>query len=470
LDKPIEETAQDPMRPARRPAARTVPQLIVALECGRPLAGSARYSLAGVDEVIIGRGAVRGAVRSVEDNVQRLEVTVPDPRMSSSHGRLGPRGNQWVIEDLGSRNGSLLNGHLFERAVIGDGDVLQLGNTTFLLHPSVALPHGAPDDLDSSALASVAPGFPTIVPSLAAAFAALETVARSNVSVLVLGETGTGKEVVARSIHALSGVAGDMVAVNCGAIPDALVESQLFGHMKGAFSGAIQDHRGFVRAADGGTLFLDEIGDLPRASQAALLRVVQEREVTPVGSTRAQRVDVRFVCATHAPLAELAARGVFRSDLLARLGGFTIVLPPLRERREDLGLFVAALLAKVAAERATEIRLSAEVGRAFLTYAWPHNVRELEQCLARAAVLAKSGTIDVEHLPPDISAVAAIAGRAPEAVELSPENDARRSELVAQLQAHEGNIAEVARAMGKARTQIHRWMKRYGLEAERFRK
>jgi DNA-binding NtrC family response regulator len=458
------------MRPARPAVVRTGPQLVVALECGRPLAGGARYSLSGVDEVVIGRGAQREVVRSVEGDVHKLRVSVPDPRMSSSHARIVQNGTTWVAEDLGSRNGSLLRGHLFERATVADGDLIQLGNTAFFLRPALALPAGAPDDLDSEALRPTVPGFRTLVPTFAAGLATLETLARSPVSVLLFGETGTGKEVIARSIHALSALAGECVAVNCGAIPETLVESQLFGHVKGAFSGALRDHVGFVRAAEGGTLFLDEIGDLPRPSQAALLRVLQEREVTPVGSTQAHPVKVRVVSATHAPLADLAARGLFRSDLLARLAGFTIVLPPLRERLEDLGLLIADLLTKLAPARAGELRLSAEAGRALLMYSWPHNVRELEQCLARSVVLAHAGTIDLGHLPSEVAACAESLAPRPDDVELSAEDDARRAELVRYLQAHAGNIAEVARAMGKARTQIHRWLKQYRLDADRYRR
>src|SRR5262249_4252107 len=160
-------------------------------------------------------------------------------------------------------------------------------------------------------------------------------------SILLLGETGTGKEVLARSLHALSQRPGPFIAVNCGAIPENLVEGQLFGHVRGAFSGALKDEPGLVRAAQGGTLLLDEIGDLPASSQAALLRVLQESEVRPVGSTQTVKVDVRIIAATHRPLESLIKGNAFRHDLYARLAGFRFELAPLRKRKVDLGLLIA---------------------------------------------------------------------------------------------------------------------------------
>src|SRR5437588_230906 len=172
--------------------------------------------------------------------------------------------------------------------------------------------------------------------------------ARARIPVLLLGETGTGKELIARAVHDLSGRTGPFLAVNCGALPETLVESELFGYRKGAFSGAYEDRPGLVRSSDKGTLLLDEIGSLPLPAQAALLRVLQEEEVVPVGATRPLRVNLRVVAATHEDLGVLASQELFRADLLARLSGFTLDLPPVRERREDVGLFLTSLLRKLA--------------------------------------------------------------------------------------------------------------------------
>jgi transcriptional regulator with GAF, ATPase, and Fis domain len=299
-------------------------------------------------------------------------------------------------------------------------------------------------------------------------------VAPSPVSVVVAGETGTGKEVIARAVHALSGRSGDFVAVNCGALPENLVESELFGHRKGAFSGAVEDRPGLIRAADRGTLFLDEIGDLPAASQAAFLRVLQEREVTPIGSTRAVPVDIRLVAATHRDLGALVDAGGFRPDLYARIAGLKIELPPLRERREDLGLIIAAILRRVAPDRLDRVGFDVEAARCLFRYGWPLNIRELEKTLQTAVVLAEDLPIATEHLPDPVRCEPDVA--APQDSEmdddrpLSAEDEERKQNLIAMLQEHGGNISAVARAMGKARMQIQRWVKRYRLEPDSYRK
>src|SRR6266852_6634237 len=183
----------------------------------------------------------------------------------------------------------------------------------------------------------------------------LEAVAASTVSVVLQGESGTGKEVAATAMHRLSGRVGPFLPVNCGGLPETLIESELFGSRKGAFSGADKDRPGLFRSADGGTLFLDEIGELPASAQSALLRVLQDGEILPIGATQPIRVDVRFLAATNRNLDAQVARGLFRADLLARISGFAVWLPPLRERREDMGILIAALLNRQLGDRAAEI-------------------------------------------------------------------------------------------------------------------
>jgi transcriptional regulator with GAF, ATPase, and Fis domain len=291
-------------------------------------------------------------------------------------------------------------------------------------------------------------------------------VARSNVSVMLLGETGTGKEVVARVVHTLSSRRGELVAVNCGAFPPHLVESELFGHKRGAFSGATEDRLGLVRSADGGTLFLDEIGELPASAQAALLRVLQESEVVPVGATRPIRVNVRLVTATHRDLSALVDAGSFRKDLLARISGFKLALPPLRDRKEDVGLLVGTLLPRVLPEHFAQTTFCVDAARALFRYDWPLNVRELEKALGVAAVLARGGRIELEHLPAEVRQ----PPRAPTPLaRLSPEELAHQADLVELLTRHRGNVAAVARDLKKGRQQVHRWMKRYGVDPNSFR-
>jgi transcriptional regulator with PAS, ATPase and Fis domain len=282
--------------------------------------------------------------------------------------------------------------------------------------------------------------------------------------VLVRGETGTGKEVLARAIHDLSGRSGAFVAINCGAIATNLVESELFGYRKGSFSGALHDHPGLVRSSHGGTLFLDEIGDLPSSAQAALLRVLQESEVMPVGGLRPELVNLRVVAATHRDLDDLVAQGAFRRDLLARLDGVTLDVPPLRDRREDVPLVIASLLHRLAPER-YDVTFTPDAARALLDHTWPHNVRELEQALAGALAVSGVGAIARRHLPRALrEATESVAQR-----ELTGEERRHRDGLIEILRDHRGNLSAVARAMGKGRTQVVRWLERYGLDADEFR-
>jgi DNA-binding NtrC family response regulator len=450
---------------ASAPLAPPEAYLFVVLECDRPLSGSSRHCLRAVGEVILGRGEERAAVR----DGNRLALTIPSQWLSNEHARLRHQGEQWVLEDLGSRNGTSVNGQSVAHVALADGDVIEAGRTLLVFREALHAPPAEPVDIDTRTTQFAHPGLGTLVPGIASEMEALASIAASPLPVLLRGETGTGKELLARAVHALSGRAGAFVPVNCGAIPGELVESHLFGHTKGAFSGAVRQETGFVQAAHGGTLFLDEIGDLPAASQAALLRVLQESEVVPVGSTRAVRIDLRVVAATHQPLESLIARNVFRTDLLARLDGFTFRLHPLRERREDLGLLVANLLQ--AASGASRVpTLATAVGRALLRYSWPLNIRELGHCLSRACALARGGgSIELSHLPAPVRDALDANIDGPASTDPEADDARLRAQLEALLVEHRGNIARVARALGKARMQVHRWLKRFEIDPERYR-
>jgi len=221
--------------------------------------------------------------------------------------------------------------------------------------------------------------------------ARLDKIAPTDVTVLVRGESGTGKEVVARALHARGPRAGGpLIAVNCAAIPDGLIESELFGHEKGAFTGALAPHIGLAEAADGGTLFLDEIGELTPAAQARLLRFLQDSEVRKVGATRARTVDVRVIAATHRDLPRMVEAGGFREDLYYRLHVVEVVLPPLRDRDDDAVLLAQHLLARVACRLGRpSLTLTADAVRAIRRYSWPGNVRELDHAIERAAILCE---------------------------------------------------------------------------------
>jgi DNA-binding NtrC family response regulator len=451
---------------AQAPLAAPEAHLFAVLDCDRPSAGSTRHSLRAVSEVTIGRGPERAAAREGT----RLALTSPSGWMSADHARLRRDGRGWLLEDAGSRNGTRVDGKPVVHLALADGDVFEAGHVLFLFREAVHAPPDASPDLDTRTARFPARGLGTTLPALSGEIDSLVRIAASMVPVLLRGDTGTGKEVTARAVHTLSGRRGPFVAVNCGAIPDALVESHLFGHTRGAFSGAVREEPGFVRSASGGTLFLDEIGDLPATSQSALLRVLQEGEVIPVGSTRAVPVDLRIVAATHQPLEALVARATFRTDLLARLDGFTFVLPALRERREDIGLLAGDLLAAI--PEAAGVKLSPDAGRALVAYDWPQNVRELGHCLARACALARGEeVVDVKHLPPAVRAAIAGDARAPDAIDApDASDDARlRAQIESLLRQHHGNVAEVARALGKARMQVHRWLKRFGIDPDWYR-
>jgi DNA-binding NtrC family response regulator len=487
----------------------------------RPTAGLVPLLVAGAAQVpsvylLSGREATLGRDRGVE-------VFVDAHAVSRRHARIARDGEQWTITDLQSRNGTLVDGVFVTHAPLAHGSIVRTGDA---LHKFVAV--GAEHFRGYRYDGTLEPGAQRAARGTTALLggaqidhivAHFEKIAPTMLSVIVHGESGTGKEVVARELHRLSGRRGACVAVNCAAIPAQLLESELFGYRRGAFSGADRDKVGLVKAAHGGTLFLDEIGDMPLEAQAKLLRVLQAREVMPIGATQAEPVDVRVVCATHRDLNAQQARGAFRGDLFARLNEYAVVLPPLRERKEDLYLLTRALLARHG-------RPDVEPAFGFLLglvhYNWPFNVRELEACVRRALALAEGPLLDVQHLPDALRHAIARYGRpsgsaAPgSAPPLSPSihtpppapvpsgyalppppvpsghalppppapsgqayppgggalNNAQaptEAELRALLASYQGNVAAVGRVLGKERMQIHRWMKKYGIVVDEYR-
>ena len=461
---------EDSVRDRRAAAGAPRAHLFVVLEGARPLSGGARFSLAGIDEVHIGRGEQRST--QIDIAARRLMLQLPSPSLSRLHARLRRAPMGWYLEDAGSRNGCYMNGQRVERALAGGKDIIELGHAFLVVRDFEQRADQPAGDLDAAELEREPSGLRTLLPSVAAGLADVRRVARSAIGILLVGETGTGKEVLARAIHELSARPGPFVAVNCNTLTEGLVESQLFGHVKGAFSGAIADAAGFVRAADRGTLLLDEVGDLGATAQGALLRVLQEREVVPVGRAQPQKVDVRFLATSPRPLDAGTNRDRFRSDLFARLSGFIYPMTPLRERREDLGLLVAALLRKAGAGDAEQPRIAPDLGLALLRHDWPLNVRELEQLLMRTWLLADDGLMSGEPRfvtagdsePPGGGGAGARPPRS-----LSPEDQSLQQRLAEALSAAGGNVTEAAKAMGTGRVQFHRLMKRLGVDARKFR-
>ncbi len=432
---------------------------MVALSCDRPLDAPRAVELPPTAEVWLGR-----APPDAPSGVIRLSFA--DDRMSALHARLRRVLGRWVIEDAGSKNGLRVQGTQQRRAVLNPGDVIECGQT-FLVFEE----HAAADEPPQSLPAGAAElGCQSFQPDLLAAWSALARVAPTRVLVMLQGETGTGKELAARALHVWSGRAGPFVAVNCGALPEQLAESELFGVRRGAFTGAVEDRPGLIRASSGGTLLLDEVGELPAGLQVKLLRVLQENEVQPLGAAQPVRVDLRVVTATHRDLAALVEEGTFRGDLFARLTGLEVELPPLRDRRADLGLLIPTLLRRAGADPG--VRFSREAGRALFRWSWPHNVRELEKALALAVALSGHGRIELVHLPEPVRTAPEaradpMAGRTMRP--LSEADVTRRTELIELLRAHRGNVSAVARQMGVARMQIQRWCRRFHLDPASFR-
>jgi transcriptional regulator with PAS, ATPase and Fis domain len=404
------------------------------------------------------------------------DLPLKAPAVSRVHAEIIREGRHFVVRDLGSRNGVIVNGRKVHSTELEPLDEVRIGDAIFkfvesdadeLLRYRIdgALPNGQKRRAEQpSALAG---GYQIDV-----IVAEIERVAPTPLSVIVRGPSGTGKEVIASELHRLSGRRGKLAAINCTALPQNLIESELFGYKRGAFSGADRDKPGLIRHADGGTLLLDEIGDMPPEAQAKLLRVLQAREVLPLGATTPEPVDVRVVAATHRDLEKLQREGKFREDLFARLNEYSVELPALHERKEDVFLLTQTFLARHGGAGKTP---SFAFMSGLLHYDFPYNVRELEACIKRALALANGATLEPEGLPEAVQDAMSDYGKEggarasqptdDEDAQGAPDEPALRDLLLK----HQGNVAAVGRELGKARMQIHRWMKRFNIDIADYR-
>jgi DNA-binding NtrC family response regulator len=429
-------------------------------------------------------------------------LSIPEAAVSRYHARFErrPDGRTWVV-DTQSTNGTFVNGRRVRELPLAAHDVVRIGDTLFRFVDHGIYGYGA-YRIDGTIVRQARPFMHGVEKSLLiggyqidAVLDRVAKVAQSNISVVVTGESGTGKELVAREIHRLSGRKGAFQAINCAAIPENLIESELFGYRRGAFSGASSDKTGHVRAAHGGTLFLDEVGDMPMDAQSKLLRVLQEKEVVPLGATDPEKVDVRVVCATHRDLTAREAEGLFRGDLHGRLRELSVRLPSLRERLEDLYPLVLYFLAK---HGKSETEVGFPVMLALAHYHWPYNVRELESALRVGVTLSAGGALDLMHLPEPVrrsldkhgapaDPSPALRGEGPndltqstfrtvqppasaEQKPKSPREAPSEEKLRELLIRHHGNIAAVGRELGKERMQVHRYLSKYNLDIEEFRR
>lgn len=435
----------------------------------------------GVD---IGRRTPTTALGPTGPAVQSL--TLADSTVSSSHARIqraAARSDLFIIQDLGSTNGTQVDGRRISGPVpLRDGAVLFLGSQSlvFRLYTDAEL-----ESVEEDAAQPVAP-VPTLSPAMATILSRLRRLAPSPSELLLVGETGVGKEVFSSAVHRLSGRKGNLVAVNCAAIPRELVESELFGYEKGAHSTAQGRKTGFVEAANGGTLFLDELGDMSTELQSKLLRFLQDRRFTPLGSTRTIEADVRIIAATSRMSPDKAVQ--VQEAILGRLGAQPIVLPPLRDRVEDIGRLAAYFL------RDNPIAFEPEAFQSLLLHSWPLNVRELTKVIGEAQALSQGArSIGLEHLPDPITATLQVEvddpledttvdpgppdpGSFRPLEELALPRTGRirrpaptRDELTNLLAVTSGSVAEVARRLNRQYAVVWRCIQRYGIDTQSFR-
>jgi len=415
--------------------------------------GSATYELPEPGgELVVGRA-------------KECDISIDHASVSRQHARI-TSGPPVTIEDLGSSNGTVVGGARLgarQSTVLAAGDLVECGAARIL----VEIPGARKATPSVPPLRGESPQ-PAVVldPKMVEVFRSLELVANSHLSVLILGETGTGKEVAARFVHERSPrAARPFVTLNCAAIPDHLLESELFGYEKGAFTGATVAKRGLLEAAEGGTVFLDEVAELPATAQAKLLRTLESGELWRLGALTPRTIDVRFVAATHRDLSQRVADGAFRQDLWFRLNGATVQIPPLRERTSEIATLARAFVERAAVSLGKpEPELSREALSALEAYDFPGNVRELRNAIERAVVMCTGSVIGVEHLPATVSRTR--PDSAPSA--LPAELEAlERQRIVEALERAGGNQGRAAELLGISRRTLLSRLDAYGLPRPR---
>ncbi len=386
-----------------------------------------------------------------------IALTVDDPRMSRVHAvfRMDPALGVAVVQDEQSSNGTFYNGLLLtDKAPVEDSDVVRVGDTLLVVQEGRG---EAPEDSDELK------GSSACMTSLRRSIA---RVAPTELTVLIQGESGTGKELVAAAVHRLSGRAGRFVALNCSSIPETLAETTLFGHVKGAFSGANQDKKGVFEQANGGTLFLDELGELPLGLQAKLLRVLEDGLVTPVGAERSRRVDVRIVTATNVNLKKAVDDESFRGDLLARLKEWPITLPALRVRRSDIPALLTHFIGR---SGRLPYEVEATAMEAIVLYDWPFNVRELRLIGKRLQVELRAGdTLGLHHLPMEVQESLDDLRNTKDGPSQAP-SATTREQVVSALQRAKGNCSRAAKLLGVSRKTFYRRLDEFEILPEQYR-
>ncbi len=383
------------------------------------------------------------------------DLVLTDPTVSRHHAEVEERSDGWLLRDHDSTNGTFLDGVRVREAYLAPGSVIRLGQTELTFSPLEERIEILRSDAGSFG------GLTGSSPPMREVYGILERIAPTDVTVLLEGETGTGKELAARAIHSRSKrAAGPFVVFDCGAVAPNLIESELFGHEKGAFTDAVKTRPGAFELADGGTIFLDEIGELSLDLQPKLLRALDQRETKRIGSDRPVAVNVRVISATNKELEQDVKAGRFREDLFYRLSVVRVGLPSLRVRKEDIETLAVHLLSAISVEIGRKITaLSPEAAAALTAYSWPGNVRELRNVLGRAAALSDSGRIEAKDLFLSQGKRAAIfeglSGKTLEEIE--------KAAIAATLKAMDNNKTEAAKALGIAYSTLYEKMKKYGM-------
>ncbi len=406
------------------------------------------------DEVVFGRSP-------------EATICIDSSRASRTHAVVRRTGAELVLEDLGSRNGTRLNGtKMSSRAVeLSGGDVIEIGGVQSVVAVTQARAAADAGTHLAGTGASPSPGVIVADPAMTEVYDLARRVAAVSTTVLVLGETGSGKEVVAEQIHRWSPRADAPFArLNCASLPESLLENELFGHERGAFTGADRQQAGYFEAAGGGTIFLDEIGELTLPTQVKLLGVLENRRVRRLGGTRDLPVDVRVIAATHRDLEADVAAGKFRQDLYYRLSAVTLRVPPLRERPVEISL-LAEMFARDFARQAVKPTPVFDVSatRALGRHPWPGNVRELRNAIEHAVVLSDGARIGVEHLPENVRRAAASGRPAGHSMDQRVD-DFERREIVEALAAEHGNQSRAARRLGITRRALIYRMEKHGID------
>ena len=381
------------------------------------------------------------------------DIILEDPHVSRLHCELEPGPLGLTLRDLGSMNGTFVGGAAVREVVLAPGALVTLGGTRIVVEGDFTVPPTPVTEKFGTAVAAS--------DAMKQVFAVLGKLAPSEVTVTLLGETGTGKDILARGVHEMSPRnGGPFVVFDCGAVTSTLIESELFGHEKGAFTGAVAERQGAFERADGGTLFLDEVGEMPFDLQPRLLRALEQREVRRVGGGDEIAVDVRVIAATNRDLASEVAAGRFRQDLFFRLNAAVVQVPPLRERKEDLPLLVETILG----ETKGDVHIATTALQALSSYDWPGNVRELRNVLTTALAMVDGPVLDVRHLMFPTGGLLEkkatldslpLAGQSLEQLE--------RAAIKQTLEREGGNRTRTAKVLGIAPSTLYEKIKKYNL-------